>query len=35
MVGDSDIGKRLAAQIEDLNELLTAYRDGVIPERVE
>ena len=35
MVGDTDIGKRLAAQIEDLNELLTAYRDGVIPERVE
>ena len=35
MVGDSGIGKRLAAQIEDLNELLTAYRDGVIPERVE
>lgn len=35
MVGDSDIGKRLAAQIEDLNELLTAYRDGVIPERLE
>ena len=35
MVGDSDIGKRLAAQIEDLNELLTAYRDGVIPEGVE
>ena len=35
MVGDTDIGKRLAAQIEDLNELLTAYRDGVIPEGVE
>ncbi|EHO17672.1 hypothetical protein HMPREF9623_00526 [Stomatobaculum longum] len=35
MVGDTDIGKRLAAQIEDLNELLTAYRDGSIPERVE
>ena len=35
MVGDTDIGKRLAAQIEDLNELLTAYRDGSILERVE
>ena len=35
MVGDTDIGKRLAAQIEDLNELLTAYRDGCILERVE
>ena len=34
-VGDTDIGKRLAAQIEDLNELLTAYRDGSILERVE
>ena len=32
MVGDTDIGKR---QIEDLNELLTAYRDGSILERVE
>ena len=35
MAGDTDIGKRLAAQIEDLNELLTAYRDGSILERVE
>lgn len=35
MVGDTDIGKRLAAQIEDLNELLTAYRDGSILEHVE
>ena len=35
MVGDTDIGKRLAAQIEDLNELLTAYRDGSVLERVE
>ena len=35
MVGDTDIGKRLAAQIEALNELLTAYRDGSILERVE
>ena len=35
MVGATDIGKRLAAQIEDLNELLTAYRDGSILERVE
>ena len=35
MVGDTDIGKRLAAQVEGLNELLTAYRDGSILERVE
>ncbi len=35
MVGDTDIGKNIAQQIEDLNALLDAYRDGSIPEGVE
>lgn len=35
MVGDTDIGKNIAQQIEDLNELLDAYRDGSIAEGVE
>lgn len=35
MVGDTDIGKNIARQIEDLNELLDAYREGAIPEKVD
>lgn len=35
MVGDTDIGKNIAHQIEDLNALLDAYRDGSIPEGVK
>ncbi len=34
MVGDTDIGKNIARQIDDLNELLDAYREGSIPERI-
>jgi fructose-1,6-bisphosphatase-3 len=33
-VKDTDIGKELMAQIEDLKMLLTAYRKGLIKERV-
>ena len=32
MVADTDIGKRLKAQIEDLYELVAAYRGGVLKE---
>ena len=32
LVRDTDIGKKLAQQIEDLNELLHAYRTGLIRE---
>ena len=35
MVGDTDIGRNIARQIDDLNHLLDAYRDGSIPEKVE
>ena len=31
-VADTDIGKRLQAEIEDLKMLLTAYREGMIQE---
>ena len=33
MVGDTDTGERIRAQIGDLRQLLAAYRDGVIEER--
>lgn len=33
-VGDTDIGRGLKAQIRDLNELLAAYRSGLIPEKL-
>ena len=33
-VGDTDIGRRLREQIQDLNELLGAYRSGLIPEKL-
>lgn len=32
-VGDTDTGKKLKEQIRDLNELLDAYRSGLIPEK--
>lgn len=32
MVADTDIGKRLKAQIEDLYELVAAYRGGILKE---
>lgn len=34
MVADTDMGVVLAAQIEDLKELVHAYREGVLKERV-
>lgn len=34
MVADTDMGAELAAQIEDLKELVSAYRDGVLKERI-
>ena len=33
-VGDTDIGRQLKEQVKDLEELLKAYRDGIISERV-
>ena len=33
-VGDTDIGKKLKEQIEDLKQLLEAYRSGIIPEKL-
>ncbi|MCI7263366.1 MAG: fructose-bisphosphatase class III, partial [Clostridiaceae bacterium] len=34
MVADTDEGKELAGRIEDLKELVEAYRRGVLKERV-
>ncbi len=34
MVGDTDLGEELADQIADLTDLLAAYRDGLIKERI-
>lgn len=34
MVADTDMGVELAAQIADLKELVNAYRDGILKERV-
>lgn len=34
MVGDTDNGKRIAENINDLKRLLDAYRQGMIPERL-
>ena len=34
MVADTDMGVILAAQIEDLKELVHAYREGILKERV-
>ena len=33
MVADTDEGKELAGRIEDLKELVEAYRQGVIKEK--
>ena len=35
MIGDTDKGKEIANQIDDLKELLEAYRDGSIAEGVQ
>lgn len=34
-VADTDKGKELAARIEDLKELVNAYREGILKEKVE
>lgn len=34
MVGDTDLGRELAERISDLKELVAAYRDGRIKERI-
>ncbi len=34
MVGDTDLGKELAGRIEDLKELVAAYREGIIKEKM-
>lgn len=34
MVGDTDLGKELAGRIEDLKELVLAYREGIIKEKM-
>lgn len=34
MVGDTDVGKKLREKIEELEELLQAYRSGLLVERV-
>ena len=34
MVGDTDLGKELEARIEDLKELVSAYRDGILKEKL-
>ena len=33
MVADTDIGKELTKQVEELTELINAYRRGVIAEK--
>ena len=35
MVADTDKGQELKEQIEDLKELVAAYREGTINERIE
>lgn len=35
MVADTDIGKDLARRIEDLKELVAAYREGILKEKVQ
>lgn len=35
MVADTDNGKDLAGRIEDLKELMTAYREGILKEKIE
>ena len=35
MVGDTDLGKQLAERISDLKELVAAFRDGIIKEKIE
>ena len=34
MVADTDMGVQLSAQIDDLKELVNAYRAGLLKERI-
>ena len=34
MVADTDTGRELAAEIEDLKELMAAYRGGILKEKL-
>lgn len=34
MVGDTDLGTELMEKIQDLKDLVNAYREGVIKEKV-
>ena len=34
MVGDTDVGKELKEQIQDLEMLLSAYRSGILKEKI-
>lgn len=34
MVGDTDLGRELAARIDDLKELVNAYREGILKEKM-
>lgn len=35
MVADTDVGKELSRRIEDLKELVAAYREGVLKEKIQ
>lgn len=35
MVGDTDLGKELSGRISDLKELVLAFREGIIKEKIE
>ena len=34
-VGETDVGRALQRDIDDLTALLTAYREGIVKERIE
>ena len=34
MVGDTDLGRELTEKIEDLKELISAYRKGILKEKM-
>ena len=34
MVGDTDLGKELGERIQDLKELVAAYREGILKEKI-
>ena len=34
MVGDTDLGRELTEKIEDLTELVNAYRKGILKEKM-